>query len=702
MARVLITDDNWENRYMLEVLLKNNGFETVSAANGKEALESARARPPDLIVADILMPVMDGFTLCEQWKADERLKHVPFVFYTATYTDTRDIELGLNLGADRFLIKPMETEALLQALREVLAGLGTAGQSEPERPFESEMEILKQYNGSLFRKLEKKMADLETINRRFQEEIKERQMAEKSVRQAEEKLKTLLDTLPVGLAWANTEKRMQYANRKFTELFGYTLEDLPTLRDWFLLAQPDREAGERLYSTWAEAIVAAGHTGEAAPPVDVRVRCKNGVLRDVSLIGARITDLHVAIFTDITERTQLHQQLLQAQKLENIGNLAGGIAHDFNNVLTTVTGFAGLLQMSMQQSDPRMHYVKELAAAGMRGAALTHQLLAFSRKQILDTKPIDLNKTMAILQKMLGRLIREDIALTFRPFGEPLPVMADANQIEQVVINLVTNARDAMPHGGPLDISTGIADIDEAFVRGYGYGVIGRYGVIAISDGGVGMDDETKRSIFEPFFTTKETDKGTGLGLAVVYGIIRQHKGMIRVESAPGKGSVFTVYLPLLEEDREVLEPQEEELSFMGGSETLLVAEDNEMLRNMTKDTLEGAGYRVIVAEDGRAAVALFREHRVRIALLIFDLVMPGKRGLEAYEEIRKEVPGMKALFVTGYAESDVEREEIDRRNLPLLMKPYRPGEFLAKVRELLDGDGKVLSARSRAPEEEQ
>jgi DNA-binding response OmpR family regulator len=175
---------------------------------------------------------------------------------------------------------------------------------------------------------------------------------------------------------------------------------------------------------------------------------------------------------------------------------------------------------------------------------------------------------------------------------------------------------------------------------------------------------------------------------------------MIRVESAPGKGSVFTVYLPLLEEGREVPEPRKEEVSFTGGSETLLVAEDNEMLRNMTKETLESAGYRVIVAEDGKAAVALFREHRAHIALLILDLMMPGKRGLEAYEEIRKEAPGMKALFVTGYSQSDVEREEIDRRDLPLLIKPYKPGEFLAKVRALLDGDGEVLGARSRVPEE--
>ncbi len=690
MALVLITDDNYENRYMLEVLLKNNGYQTVSAANGKEALESARAKPPDLIVADILMPVMDGFKLCEQWKADEKLKHVPFVFYTATYTDTKDIELGLNLGADRFLIKPMETEALLQALREVLEGQGTAGQREPEQLLESEMEILKQYNEALFRKLEKKMTDLEAINRRLQEEVKERQKAENSMRRAEEKLKTLLDTLPVGLAWADTEDTLQYANKKFTELFGYTAEDLPTLKDWFFLTQRDLGAGERLYSAWAEAIAAAAHTGEATPPLDARVMCKNGALKDVSLIGAHITGLHVAIFTDITERTQLHQQLLQAQKLENIGNLAGGIAHDFNNVLTTVTGFAGLLQMSMQEADPLMLYVKEVAAAGMRGAALTHQLLAFSRKQILDTKPIDLNDTMANLQKMLRRLIREDIVLSFRPFGEPLPVMADINQIEQVVVNLVTNARDAMPRGGPLDISTGIADVDEAFVRRHGYGEIGRYGVIAISDGGVGIDEETERRLFEPFFTTKEIDKGTGLGLAVVYGIIRQHKGMIRVESALGKGSVFTVYLPLLKGDRDVQGRQEEELSFMGGSETLLVAEDNEMLRNMTKATLESAGYRVILAEDGKAAVALFREHRARVALLVLDLMMPGKRGLEAYDEIRKEAPGMKALFVTGYSESDVEREEIDRRNLPLLLKPYKPRDFLARVRGLLDGGGEV------------
>jgi two-component system, cell cycle sensor histidine kinase and response regulator CckA len=332
-----------------------------------------------------------------------------------------------------------------------------------------------------------------------------------------------------------------------------------------------------------------------------------------------------------------------------------------------------------------LSHVKELASAGMRGAALTNQLLAFSRKQMLDIKPMDLNATMLNLEKMLRRLIREDITLSFNIGVGPFLVMADANQVEQVVINLVTNARDAMPSGGSLTISTATVFIDDAFVRQHGEGDVGEYVIIVIRDNGTGMKAETKLRIFEPFFTTKEVGKGTGLGLSVVYGIIRQHKGMIYVDSDLGKGTVFSIYLPLSKENTDIEVKPIREANSKRGSETVLMAEDNETLRKMTKDVLESNGYKVVSAENGETALAVFRKHKETIDIVILDLIMPGKRGFDVYREIAKEAPKVKVLFVTGYSEDEVEHGEIRAKGLPLLSKPYTPFEFLRHVRETLD-----------------
>lgn len=686
MASILIVDDNKENRYILEILLQKNGFQTVSAVNGKEALFEARKSPPDMIVSDILMPDMDGFTLCKECKADERLKKIPFVFYTATYTEPKDMELGLSLGAAKFLIKPLETQVLLETLIQVMNEHGDHDIPTMEHPLEEEMELLKLYNETLFRKLQKKVNDLEMANRMLQEEMEKRLLTENNLRQSEKRLTLLLNSLPVAFAWADTANNIQFVNEKFTQLFGYTVEDIPSVKDLFPLAFPDKAIREVFLSNWTHAIDTSRKTGKPTPPFDVRVTCKNGEIRDISVMGAVIENLRLAIFTDITEHKQLQEQLTQAQKLESIGNLAGGIAHDFNNILTTITGFAGLLQMKMDNSDPLLAYVKELASAGMRGAALTNQLLAFSRKQILDMKPVDLNITMASLEKMLRRLIREDITLNFNITANHLKIMADANQVGQVVINLVTNARDAMPNGGSLIISTGSVFVDDVFIRQHGEGEIGQYAVITIRDDGVGMSAEIKQKIFEPFFTTKEIGKGTGLGLSVVYGIIRQHKGMIFVESEPGKGTVFTVYLPLLKEDADIDNAPAREIARKDGKETILIAEDNETLRKMTKDVLENHGYTVIPAEDGKSALTVFKEHKGAIDIIILDLMMPGKRGFDVYREIAQIAPQVKVLFVTGYSEDEVEQGEIRARALPLLFKPYTPFEFLKRVREILDG----------------
>ena len=455
MPKVLIADDSGENRYMLEALLRNNGFETISAANGEEALSLALLHRPGLVITDILMPVMDGYTLCRQLKADDRLKRIPIIFYTATYTDQRDAEFGLSLGADRFLIKPEDPVVILQVLQELLGEVKTVdGQAVTAPPLGEEMEFFRQHNEVLFRKLEKKMAELEDTNAALKREIKERQQVEAALRDSEEKLQTLLDASPVGIVWTDMRHRIQYVNRKFVDLFGYTADDQPPLKEFFHTAYPDVSGRHSIFFSWIESIEAAGQRGTAPTSFEASMACKDGRCRDVSINGACISDLCLLVFTDITEQKQLKEQLQQSQKLESIGNLAGEIAHDFNNILTAVTGFASILEMKMAKSDPLLKYVNEIAKTGIRGAALTHQLLAFSRKQLLDIKPLDINEMLVNLGTMLQRLIREDITLRFSLSEASLVVEADCLQLEQIVINLVTNARDAMPAGGTLTIST--------------------------------------------------------------------------------------------------------------------------------------------------------------------------------------------------------------------------------------------------------
>lgn len=669
---------------MLDVLLRNNGYEIMSANNGREAIDKARMTPPDMIVTDILMPVMDGFTLCREWKADEKLGKIPLIFYTATYTDPKDVDLGLSLGADRFLIKPMDPRELLETLQEVLV---ESRINRPEGGYpKEEMDLLKQYNEVLFHKLQDKITDLENANVALQREIEKRKLSENNLRQSEERLRSVFDSLPVGLAWGDATNRVEYVNWQFTELFGYVIEDITTINDWFkTVCADDKKKCEKLASMWTGTAGTNEEKDVIPQSFDVRITRKDGTFRDVSVIGAVVSTFHMVVFTDITEKNKLQVQLAVAQKLESIGNLAGGIAHDFNNILTVITGLAGLLQTNMNSSDPLMRYVNEIASAGMRGASLTHQLLAFSRKQILDIKHVDLNEIVNNLQKMLFRLIREDIALSFKPFTEPLPIMADPNQIEQVIINIVTNARDAMPNGGPLDISTDTFFIDDAFVRRHGVYNTGDYAVIRISDNGTGMDEETKSKIFEPFFTTKEIGKGTGLGLAVVYGIIQQHNGMVFVESEYGKGTVFSIYLPLIKGKVEVENRASADFDYKGGSETILLAEDNAMIRDMMSDILKRHGYKVIIAQDGEAAVDLFVKNSTAIDMVILDMMMPRKKGLAVYLDIIKEAPDIRTLFITGYSESEVERHEIKKRNLPLLSKPYTITDLLKNVRDLLD-----------------
>ena len=384
------------------------------------------------------------------------------------------------------------------------------------------------------------------------------------------------------------------------------------------------------------------------------------------------------------EKERLEEQLRHAQKMEAVGTLAGGIAHDFNNALTAIIGYGDLLKMRIDKDDPLRRNVDQILASAEKAANLTQRLLAFSRKQLIEPRPVNLNESIKDVEKLLTRLIREDIEIKVKLSREDIIVMADSGQIEQALMNLATNARDAMADGGVLTIATESVELNREFFKANDHERPGRYALLSVTDTGIGMDEKTRERVFDPFFTTKEVGKGTGLGLSMVYGIIKQHEGYIDVSSKPGKGTTFRIYLRLTESKIEekkskTLGPAE------GGTETVLIAEDDESVRMLSKEILEGYGYDVLEATHGEDAVRKFMENKERIQILLLDVVMPKKNGKEVYEEIVKIKPDIKALFISGYASDIMHKQGIIDEGINFISKPVSPEALLRKVREVLD-----------------
>ncbi len=502
---------------------------------------------------------------------------------------------------------------------------------------------------------------------------------EKALQESEERYRVAIESSNDGIALLRGGSHV-YVNRKFLEIFGYGSLEEVIGKTHRLTVHPDD----------LERVVSYNHRrqmGEAVPDCyEFKGLRKNGETVYIEASAALTTyqgePVSLAFLRDVTERKSLQVQLLQAQKMEAIGTLAGGVAHDFNNILMALMGYANLLQMKMGQNDPSRVYVDQILVSTAKAANITQSLLAFGRKQIMEMKPHKISTIVRDVEKLLQRLMPEDIELAIR-LGDDAIVRADMTQIDQVLINLATNARDAMPKGGKLTIETGRVVIDEEFMRTYGYGKPDAYALIMITDTGIGMDEKTREKIFEPFFTTKEIGKGTGLGLSIVYGIIKQHNGYINVSSRTGEGSTFLIYLP------EVREKPREARSVVreakGGSETLLLAEDNADIRAVMSGILKMSGYTVMSAVNGRDAVEKFREHKDEIHLIILDVVMPEKNGKEAYEEMRAIRHDIKALFMSGYTADVVLDKGVFDKALDYIAKPIAPNELLHKVRNILD-----------------
>src|SRR5437016_554922 len=430
--------------------------------------------------------------------------------------------------------------------------------------------------------------------------------------------------------------------------------------------------------------------GEPRPTIQFRILTRAGTYRvaefsaTAQLRDGRLTGI-LGIGRDVTERLGLEQQLRQAQKMEAVGRLAGGIAHDFNNILTAITGHADLLLEDLGHHDPRRTDVDEIRRSAERAAGLTRQLLAFSRQQVLQPKVVDLNALVLDMDKLLRRLIGEDVELATVLDPTLGHVTADPGQLEQVIVNLAVNARDAMPQGGKLTLETCNIDLDSSYTLEHSLVKPGPYVQLTVSDSGIGMDEETQAHAFEPFFTTKPRGQGTGLGLAMVYGTVKQSGGFIWVYSEPGQGATFKIYLPRVDAPVESMAPPAPVERPPRGSETVLLAEDEPAVRAIAQQALERQGYTVLAAPSGADALALAAQHGATIHLLLTDVVMPGMSGRDLADRLTAPRPGIRVLSISGYTDNAIVRHGMLEPGLAYLQKPFRPDALVRKVRDVLD-----------------
>lgn len=662
-APILIVDDNADDRLLLRYYLEHFHCRIVEAADGAEGLSAALREKPRLIISDALMPGMDGFQFLREVRRSPEIRDVPFVFYSAVYTGLKDEELARSLGADDFIVKPKEPEEFNAELNRVLRAV------EKERPapcsalLESEEEYLRSYSDVVAAKLEEKVRELSA---------------------SEGKFRKFFAGMRDAVIIIDGDRTILDANEPaITDTFGYNRAEVigKSVRMLFPDEATFRKMGE-FYSPSPDARMKG-----LLETVYMR---KNGELFHAEVSGNRLRNEtgesigFISVIRDISDKKKLEEQLHHAQKMEALGTLAGGIAHDFNNIISAIIGYSSVVQMRLPPEDPSRETLQQIMSAGERAAALTRGILAYSRKDLVSMEPVDINEVILQTSKFLQRVIGEDVVLEVKTAEREFTVLGDRGQLEQVLMNFATNARDAMPDGGRLLVETTRVEIDTEFLAVHGYGKPGEYVLVTVTDTGMGIDETTRQRIFEPFFTTKDPGKGTGLGLSIVYGIIKQHQGFVNVYSEPEKGTCFRVYLPLTSVTRKMSE-RPSMGSLRGGNETLLIVEDSDEIRSLFTIMLTEFGYRVHGAANGGDAMKVMEEEKERIDLAIIDIIMPGKNGRQVLEDLLTLSPRLKYIFVSGYPRDIISGKGLLDDNSEYLQKPLVPHVLLGKVREILD-----------------
>jgi len=659
--KILVVEDTEDARILLEDQLTVEEYEVVSAINGIEGLEKAKLSPPDLIISDILMPKMDGFEFCRQLKKDAQLKLIPFIFYTATYTDSRDEELAMSLGASRFVIKPQDPVALIEIIKDVMS---RAGEMNHE-PSLNNHSLDQLHSDALTRKLEKKIQQLDA---------------------QKEHLRLITDALPVVIAEVDKEYRYLYVNKTFEDWFQLSRDEITGKRmdeiigdELFRAIKPHADIALQGEAVSFEDHVTLPDTIER----DLFVRYVPSFDDDESVRG------FVALVSDISERKKsekekelLGKQLNQSQKMNALGKLTGGIAHDYNNMLGIVTGYAELLEDALSDQPQLAKYAHEIHHAGERGAKLTKKLLAFSRHKASEADRLNLNTLLQSEQHMLEKILTARIALILDLAQELWPVMLDGSDLEDAILNMSINAMHAMETGGQLTIQTCNTHLDETNARILQVEA-GDYVLLSITDSGSGMDDATKEKVFEPFYTTKG-DKGTGLGLSQVYGFVERSGGAIKVYSEQGHGTRMNLYFPRHYESGSDDKPEADENAVnFDGNETILVVDDESALLDLTCEILIQHGFNVIPAENAKKALDILENES--IDLLISDIIMPEMDGYELASIVQEKYPTVKIQLASGFSSApnlDMINKSLHQN---LLLKPFNSQILLQRIRELFN-----------------
>jgi PAS domain S-box-containing protein len=520
----------------------------------------------------------------------------------------------------------------------------------------------------------------------------ERAQVLQSLRATEERFRRAFDSAAIGMALVATDGRLLQVNRALCEMLGYTEKELLALSVYAVIHPDDQAAAMAIGRQLLSAALPASQS-------ESRYRHKSGAIvwaQSTSTLVRDAAGLPLHFITQIQDTTrrkqaedalrQSEEQLRQVQKMEAVGRLAGGIAHDFNNLITVITGYSTLLSQKLGEAHPLQHNVDEIQKSAERAAGLTRQLLAFSRKQVRNPRLLDLNTVLSGIDGMLRRIIGEDVEMRITADPQLGQIRADPGQIEQVIMNMVINARDAMPTGGKLAIETARIVLDGEYIGAHPAIAEGVYARLAFTDTGVGMSDQVKTHLFEPFFTTKGLGKGTGLGLATCYGIVRHSGGHIHAYSEVGQGTTFKIYLPIVAEAAPVVPAHRETAAVQSGSECILLAEDEEALRELAGCVLRDAGYTVLEAANGLDALHIAEEnHTTPIQLLITDVIMPHMGGKDLAEQLRTVRPDTKVLYMSGYTDDALTHHGVLESGVALLEKPFTPTRLAYKVREVLD-----------------
>jgi PAS domain S-box-containing protein len=676
--KILIVDDKKENLYILESLLRGNSYHVITAINGAQALEKLYSEGADMIISDILMPKMDGFQFCLAVHKDDKLKDIPFIFYTATYTDHKDEEFALKCGANRFVRKPIEPDEFLKIIKEAVCDVKNGKGATKKPPLKDEDETYKLYSERLVKKLEKKMWDLEISEARYSSLIND-----------------ALDTSRVGLFILDRDFKIVWMNKAMECYFGLQREQVlgndkrqliqKQIKD--IMEDPERFS-DRVLTAYANNTYIENFECHVLPDEN-RGECWlqhwSQPIHSGLYAGGRVEHYY-----DISkskraekEKKRLQAKLLQTQKMESIGTLAGGIAHDFNNILTVILGFTELAIVQANKGEVSLENLQEVLMAGMRAKDLIKQILAFSRQNEQEFRPVRVKLIAKEVLKLLRSTLPTTIEIRENTQSDSL-VMADLAQIHQVLMNLCINAGQAMQKTGGI-LEVGLADVrlDSEFASKHPDVIPGSFLRLTVSDTGHGMPPDIIDRIFDPFFTTKEKGGGTGLGLAVVHGIVKSLKGIITAYSQPEKGTTFNIFLPVLEREAEREKKTEEPLPT--GTERILFVDDEPPLLDLGKKILEPLGYQVEVRSSAVEALELFKAHPERFDLVITDMTMPNMTGDRLSEELMAIRPDIPVILCTGFSTNMDEKKAKAMGIRTFTFKPILKRDIAVAIRKVLD-----------------